>query len=198
MLYSFGHPMQLCGTLFYSRVGSGSNFPATFLCWLGVEKLKNFFLCKLRQLCSCSPRLGCAFLMFLTCVRLLVLQSSGEDSEVEGSFCDDDGEFSVFRIFLKKCCIVLYKMLHSFDHLSVKHDQTTCNNVQQVLYDVLWNVVLVWSGLNSVLIVFFYTCRSAQLNMNGRIREQEFLKCLVSKMRMRLPTTGFPHSVTKG
>ena len=35
MLYSFGHPMQLCCTLFYSRVGSGSNFT--------VQKLKNYF-----------------------------------------------------------------------------------------------------------------------------------------------------------
>ena len=69
--------------------------------------------------------------MFLTCVRLpvlrsfttiLVLQSSGEESEVEGSFCDGEGEFSIFRTFLKKCCIVLYEMLHSFGHPSVKHD----------------------------------------------------------------------------
>ena len=36
--------------------------------------------------------------------RLLVLQYSGEESgEVEGSFCDGEGEFSVFGIFLKKC-----------------------------------------------------------------------------------------------
>ena len=53
---------------------------------------------------------------------LLVLQSSGEKSEVEGSFCDGEGEFSVFRVFLKKCCIVLYEMLHSFGHPSVKQD----------------------------------------------------------------------------
>ena len=59
------------------------------------------------------------FLMFLTCVRLLVLQSSDEESEVEGSFCDGEGEFSLFRIFLKKCCIMLYEMLHSFGHPSV-------------------------------------------------------------------------------
>ena len=62
------------------------------------------------------------FLMFLTCVRLLVLQSSDEESEVEGSFCDGGGEFSLFRIFLKKCCIVFYEMLHSFGEPSVKHD----------------------------------------------------------------------------
>ena len=73
MSYSFGHPMQLCCTLFYSRVSSRSNFPATFLCWLAVGKLKNYFLCK--RLCSCSLRLGCAFFNVLTCVRLLVLQS---------------------------------------------------------------------------------------------------------------------------
>ena len=34
MLYSFRHPMQFCPALFYSRVCSRSNFPATFLCWL--------------------------------------------------------------------------------------------------------------------------------------------------------------------
>ena len=46
----------------------------------------------------------------------------GEESEVEVSSRDDEEEFSVFRIFLKKCCIVLYEMLHSFGHPSVKHD----------------------------------------------------------------------------
>ena len=62
---------------------------------------------------------------------------SGEELEVEMSSCDGEGEFSVFRIFLKKCCIELYEMLHSFGHSSVKDDQTTSNNVQQMLYDVL-------------------------------------------------------------
>ena len=70
--------------------------------------------------------LGCPFLPFLICVRLLVLQSFkmdfGEESEVEVSSRDGEGEFGVFRIFLKKCCIVLYEMLHSFGHPSVKHD----------------------------------------------------------------------------
>ena len=46
----------------------------------------------------------------------------GEESEVEVSSRDSEGEFSVFRIFLKKCCIVLYETLHSFGHPSVKHD----------------------------------------------------------------------------
>ena len=44
---------------------------------------------------------------------------------------------SVLRIFLKKCCIVLYEMLHSFGYPSVTKDQTTCNNERQILYDVL-------------------------------------------------------------
>ena len=53
---------------------------------------------------------------------------------------------------------------------------------------------------NNVLIVVFYTCRSAQLNMNERQRllEQECIKCLILKMRMRLLTICFPHSVPKG
>ena len=46
----------------------------------------------------------------------------GEESEVEVSSRDGEGEFGVFRIFLKKCCIVLYEMLQSFGHPSVKHD----------------------------------------------------------------------------
>ena len=50
---------------------------------------------------------------------------SGEESEVEVSFRDGEGEFSVFRIFLKKCCIVLYEMLHSFGHPFVKHDKNS-------------------------------------------------------------------------
>ena len=70
--------------------------------------------------------LGCAFLLFLTCARLLVLQSfkmdSGEESEATVSSRDDEGESGVFRIFLKKCWVVLYEMLHSFGHPSVKHD----------------------------------------------------------------------------
>ena len=51
---------------------------------------------------------------------------------------------------------------------------------------------------NNVLIVFFDTCRNAELSMNGRMREQECIKCLISKVCMRLPTICFPHSVTKG
>ena len=51
---------------------------------------------------------------------------------------------------------------------------------------------------NNVLIAFFYTCRSAHLNMNGHTREQECIKCLISEMRMRLPTICFPYSVSKG
>ena len=58
-----------------SRAWAVEAISATFLCWLGVQKLKNYFLCKLRQLCSCSPLPWLCFLMFLTCVRLLVLQS---------------------------------------------------------------------------------------------------------------------------
>ena len=45
-------------------------------------------------------------------------------------------------------------------------------------------------------IVFFYT-RSAQSNMNEHMREQECIKHLISKMRMRLPPICFPHSVPK-
>ena len=41
---------------------------------------------------------------------------------------------------------------------------------------------------NNALIVFFYTCRSAQLNMNRYMCEQEWINCLISNMRMRLPT----------
>ena len=40
----------------------------------------------------------------------------GEESDVEVSSRDSEGEFSVVRIFLKKCCIVLYETLHSFGH----------------------------------------------------------------------------------
>ena len=41
---------------------------------------------------------------------------SGEESEVEMSSRDGEEEF------LKKCCIVLYEMLHSFGHPSVERD----------------------------------------------------------------------------
>ena len=78
----------------------------------------------------CSSNLffvfGCAFLLFLTCAGLRVLQSfkmdPGVESEVEVSSCDGEGEFSVFRIFLKNCCIMLYEMLDSFGHPSIKHN----------------------------------------------------------------------------
>ena len=46
---------------------------------------------------------------------------SREESELEVSSRDGEEEFGVFRMFLKKC-IVLYEMLHSFGHPSVKHD----------------------------------------------------------------------------
>ena len=57
--------------------------------------------------------------------------------------------YSVVLVRVKKCCIVLYEMLHSFGHSSVKHDQTTCNNVQQcatmcnkgcmMFHEILWS-----------------------------------------------------------
>ena len=84
-----------------------------------------------------------SFLLFLVSAHLLVLQSFkmdfGEESEVEVSSCDGEGEFSVFRIFLKKCCIVLYEMLHSFDHPSVKHKQhaTMCDKCCMMFYEML-------------------------------------------------------------
>ena len=69
---------------------------------------------------------GCPFLLCLICARLAVLQSfkmdCGEVSEVEMSPRDCEEEFSAVGIFLKKCCIVLYEILHSFVHPSVKHD----------------------------------------------------------------------------
>ena len=58
------------------------------------------------------------YCMTLQCFKM----DFGEESEVEVSARDSQGEFSVFRIFLKKCCIVLYEMLHAFGHPSVKHD----------------------------------------------------------------------------
>ena len=46
----------------------------------------------------------CAFLLFLTCSRLLILQSfkmdSGEESEVEVSSHDGEGEFNIFEEML--------------------------------------------------------------------------------------------------
>ena len=59
-------------------------------------------------------------------------------------------------------------------------------------------IILLLDHPDNVFIVFFYTFGSAQLNMNGRVRKQECIRCLISKMRMRLPTICFPHSVIKG
>ena len=59
-------------------------------------------------------------------------------------------------------------------------------------------IIFLLDHYKNVFIVFFYTCRSAQLNMNGRMREPERIKCLILKMRIRLPTICFTHSVTKG
>ena len=116
-------PMQLCCTLLYSRVGSSSNFLATFLCLPGLRK---FSLQTSSVVFLKSSSLDVLFLLFLICARLLVLKSFkmdfGEESEVEVSSRNGEGEFNVFRIFLKKCCIVLYEMLHSFGHPSAKHD----------------------------------------------------------------------------
>ena len=88
----------------------------------GHTEIKKLFSLQTSSVMFLTSLPWLCFLMFLTCVRLLVLQSSDEESEVEGSFCDGEGEFSLFRIFLKKCCIVLYEMLHSLGHPSVKHD----------------------------------------------------------------------------
>ena len=70
---------------------------------------------------------------------------------------------------------------------------TTKSIVFEVKTGILCNKILL-DHHNNVLIVFFYTCRSAQLNVNGRVREQECIKCLISKMRLRLTSICFPHS----
>ena len=82
-----------------------------------------------------------------------------------------------------------YRTHYSNCHLAIFHDKI--DSVQSV-------IIFLLDLQNNVLIVFFYTCRSAQLNMSGRIRESECIKCLISKMRMRLPMICFQHSVTKG
>ena len=60
---------------------------------------------------------------------MLVLQSfkmdSGEKSEVEVSSPDGEEERNETKIranIYEECCIVLYEMLHSLGHPSVKHD----------------------------------------------------------------------------
>ena len=57
-------------------------------------------------------------------------------------------------------------------------------------------IILLLDHHNNVLIVFFD--KSVQLNMNGRMREQECIRCLISKMHMRSPMICCPHSATKG
>ena len=37
---------------------------------------------------------------------------------------------------------------------------------------------------DNVLIIFFHTCRSTQLNMNRRMHKQECIQSSISKMRM--------------
>ena len=83
MLYSFGHPMQLCCTLLYSRGQI-------------VLKIQHFF---------CFP--GCCTMLY----------SFGHPMQLCCTLL-----YSREEIFLKKCCVVLYEMLHSFGHPSVKHD----------------------------------------------------------------------------
>ena len=57
----------------------------------------------------------------------------GDESEEEVSSRDGEGEFGVFRIFLKKCCIVLYEccirlaipLLNT-----IKQHATICDNMR--------------------------------------------------------------------
>ena len=120
-------------TLLYSLLlarGQWKQFSRHISLLTGRTEIKKLFSLQTSSVIFLQSLPWLCFLMFLTCVRLLVLQSftsftifsSDEESEVEGSFCDGEGEFSLFRIFLKECCIVLYEMLHSFGHPSVKHD----------------------------------------------------------------------------
>ena len=124
--YTSGHPMPLCLLCRTCAWVVEAIFPPhSFVDQASGNFLANFVSCVLEIFVS-----GCPFLLFLICARLLILQSFkmdfGEESEVEMpvemSPRDVEVEHSVFRIFLKKCCVVLYEMLHSFDHSSVKHD----------------------------------------------------------------------------
>ena len=51
--------------------------------------------------------------------------------------------------------------------------------------ELIFYVMLLLIHRNNVVILLFYTCRSAQLNVNRRMREQEYIKSLISNMRMR-------------
>ena len=87
-----------------------------------------------------SSSLAVLFLLFLICARLLVLQSFemdfGEESGVEVSSLDGEGEFSVFRIFLKKYCIVLDEIRLATPLLNtIKQHATMCD---KILFTVFW------------------------------------------------------------
>ena len=72
MLYSFGHPMQLCCTLLYSHVSSRSNFPGIPL----LTKPREIFFANFVSCVLAIFVFGCAFLSFFNfCLLAIVLQS---------------------------------------------------------------------------------------------------------------------------
>ena len=76
--------------------------------------------------------------MFVYYFYNLFKMDSGDESEVEVSSRNGEGEFNVFRIFSKNCCIVW----HSFGHPllnTIKQHATMCNKCCMMFYETLYS-----------------------------------------------------------
>ena len=76
----------------------------------------------------------------------------GEESEVEVSSRDGEGEFSVFRIFLKKRCIRLATPVLN----TIKQHATMCDKCC-MFYEMLWSF---GRGLNKCCTIQLFFCFS--------------------------------------
>ena len=65
---------------------------------------------------------------------------------------------------------------------------TTKLIVFKVNTGILYVIIFLLDHHNNVLFNFILACVSTQLNMKGRMCEQECIKCIISKMCMHLPT----------
>ena len=122
MFYSFGDRMQFFCTLLYSCVQQFSRHIPLFT--MPREILfANFVNCILAIFAFGYP-----FSLFLTCAHLLIFQSFKKKKHGQ--------------IFLKKCFIVLYEVLHSFVHPSVntiKEHATVCNICPIMFYEMFYS-----------------------------------------------------------
>ena len=80
--------------------------------------------------------------------------------------------YSRWQIFLKKCCIMLYEMLHSFGHPllnTIKQHATMCNKCCMMFHEMLYSFGRRFKVVAVIENSKLFCTSMVELKWNGRI-----------------------------